>query len=428
MYLTKNRNGTYYTRISLPKSLRDDGFPFSVRTSLQTKVRSTAINRNLSASLFIRQLIDSNDQHFNSKTFKYYIQQNLHLFKTHEFNPKYFLKNVKNEGKEIIEPSNIFDIDTANKEFLIGKEKEDISYRSLNQLKLRTKHFIVWYKQSAKKEISPSLIMQYRNFLISEKRSYKTNRDYMASNSQFLKWCVIVEYIKTNPFEKVSLGQKPIKKKHEQRERWSKSQLLALFEQLNERLNNKKRVHRYADYWIPLICLYSGLRISEACQLSIDNIYKVDDIYIFDVDSADKDVQLKTVNAYRQVPIHSQLIKLGLLAFMELKKSQGSHLLFNEKSEGAYADWSKRIGGRLKSVLQNISLNETNRLTLYGLRHTFIDELQQADVNENIVAELVGHSKRHITYGRYGKKINIKLLKQKIELMAIYNENNIFNF
>ena len=53
---------------------------------------------------------------------------------------------------------------------------------------------------------------------------------------------------------------------------------------------------------------------------------------------------------------------------------------------------------------------------MYGLRHTFIDELQQADVAEHIVAELVGHSKQGITFGRYGKRVNLSLLREKIEL------------
>ena len=51
------------------------------------------------------------------------------------------------------------------------------------------------------------------------------------------------------------------------------------------------------------------------------------------------------------------------------------------------------------------------------MRHTFVDELQQADVAEHIVAELVGHSKEGLTFGRYGKRVSIALLKAKIELI-----------
>jgi len=49
------------------------------------------------------------------------------------------------------------------------------------------------------------------------------------------------------------------------------------------------------------------------------------------------------------------------------------------------------------------------------MRHTFIDELQQADVAEHVVAELAGHSKNGLTFGRYGKRLGIALLREKIE-------------
>ena len=46
MYLSKNSAGTYYTRIILPKPLRDKGFPLAIRTSLEIKERITAIIHN----------------------------------------------------------------------------------------------------------------------------------------------------------------------------------------------------------------------------------------------------------------------------------------------------------------------------------------------------------------------------------------------
>ncbi len=42
MYLSKNASGTYYTRLPLPKVLRDRGLPFAIRTSLCTKDRQLA--------------------------------------------------------------------------------------------------------------------------------------------------------------------------------------------------------------------------------------------------------------------------------------------------------------------------------------------------------------------------------------------------
>ena len=60
------------------------------------------------------------------------------------------------------------------------------------------------------------IAMNYRNFLINEGRSYKTNHNYLSAINQFFKWCTVMEYIPSNPFTKIKLGQKPSKKKHEE--------------------------------------------------------------------------------------------------------------------------------------------------------------------------------------------------------------------
>lgn len=57
MYLSKNASGTYYTRLPLPKSLRDLGLPFAIRTSLCTKDRQLAVDRNLAVAARTRVLI-----------------------------------------------------------------------------------------------------------------------------------------------------------------------------------------------------------------------------------------------------------------------------------------------------------------------------------------------------------------------------------
>ncbi|HEH9429036.1 TPA: hypothetical protein SIA32_004370, partial [Aeromonas sobria] len=82
---------------------------------------------------------------------------------------------------------------------------------------------------------------------------------------------------------------------------------------------------------------------------------------------------------------------------------------------GQDADWSHNLVCRFQRHLTNAGIVGKGRPTIYGMRHTFVDELQQADVAEHIVAELVGHSKEGLTFGRYGKRVSIALLKAKIE-------------
>jgi len=59
MYLFRAPTCTYYTRICLPKNLRDLGFPFDLKVSLLTKHRSLASERNLSVAAKLKSLIRS---------------------------------------------------------------------------------------------------------------------------------------------------------------------------------------------------------------------------------------------------------------------------------------------------------------------------------------------------------------------------------
>ena len=419
MYLIKDRNNTYYTRIPLPKSLRDSGYPFSVKISLNTKVRSTAVDRNLSTSLFIRRLLPYVSSKAPVNQFSTWFQGKVAEFREHGFNSDVIANQATFGGSEILKPSLKVNLSSALAEFIEAKEADQISFRSLNQLNLRINHFIKWSKDVPLSTVTSKIAMNYRNFLINEGRSYKTNHSYLSAINQFFKWCTVMEYIQSNSFEKIKLGQKPSKKKHEERLRWNEEQLDLLFTHLQSRYQiTKYSEFKQADLWVPLLCLYTGMRVSEACQLSVDSIIEVDGVKAFNIDSADEYSNLKTDNAYRQIPVHSLLLDLGFLNFIAKQRSRGKKLLFSEKPDDEYGDWSKKISARFLHILNNLGMKAGNRPTIYGLRHTFIDELQQLDVNENIVAELVGHSKNNITFGRYGKKLNVQLLKEKVELLS----------
>lgn len=80
-----------------------------------------------------------------------------------------------------------------------------------------------------------------------------------------------------------------------------------------------------------------------------------------------------------------------------------------------FNDWSKAFALRFSKVLKQCGFTEKNCPTLHSFRHRFIDELQQAGIEEHVTSELVGHSKRSLTYGRYGKRLNLSVLIQSVE-------------
>ncbi|MBP1184177.1 hypothetical protein [Methylobacterium sp. PvR107] len=69
-----------------------------------------------------------------------------------------------------------------------------------------------------------------------------------------------------------------------------------------------------AAYWFPLIALFSGARRTEIAQLKIGDIRQGDGgIWYLDITNEGADQNLKTVSSARSVPVHRELIRLGLL-------------------------------------------------------------------------------------------------------------------
>ncbi|MGR5540795.1 hypothetical protein ACPV5V_19705, partial [Vibrio campbellii] len=70
MYLFRAPNSTYYTRICLPKPLRDNGFPFDLKISLLTKRRDEAVERNFILVPPLKKLIDEAFQENDATSFR----------------------------------------------------------------------------------------------------------------------------------------------------------------------------------------------------------------------------------------------------------------------------------------------------------------------------------------------------------------------
>ncbi|WP_265434297.1 tyrosine-type recombinase/integrase [Aeromonas salmonicida] len=417
MYLSKNASGTYYTRLPLPKVLRDRGLPFAIRTSLCTKERQLAVDRNLAVAARARALIAATPADATPRSFYRWIRAEIDAFKAAGFAvPLVSSQSIASPAESSPCPAKGIALTQALTQFLDAKSSEGIQHKSVGQLQVRINAFITWAKGLRVDEVMPTQAQEYRNGLLRKADiSFKTKTDHLAALKQFFRWCVALDYCSRNPFDGLTAGKKPNKRADEERVRWYRPQLAQLFASLRSKQSQKGKKLKIQDWWVPLLCLYAGLRPSEACQLKTQNIKQVEGIWCLMVDAGEADQQLKTVNAYRTVPLHSALIGHQFLDYVESRRSQGKVFLFDDQPSGKDDDWAHNITCRFQRHLNEAGIVGQGRPTLYGLRHTFIDELQQADVAEHVVAELAGHSKNGLTFGRYGKRVNIRLLNEKIQ-------------
>ncbi|MBE0438078.1 MAG: site-specific integrase [Methylomicrobium sp.] len=135
--------------------------------------------------------------------------------------------------------------------------------------------------------------------------------------------------------------------------------------------------------WLPLIGLHTGARVNEVCQLNpLEDILQDAEtgiwyFYFTDETATAESVvkSIKTNSSRRIVPIHSSLINLGILNYIEHIKADSHKLIFpqwrprNGKASANACKWFSRY-------LTDIGLRDeapgSKLIGFHSFRHTFI--------------------------------------------------------
>ncbi|WP_157946801.1 tyrosine-type recombinase/integrase [Thalassobius sp. I31.1] len=96
-------------------------------------------------------------------------------------------------------------------------------------------------------------------------------------------------------------------------------QIQKLFTELTD--NSSKLVKKESHKWATLLAMFTGARLNEICQIEIADIQQTDGIWVLNItDEGENNKRLKARASKRQVPLHSELIRLGFPAFIESRK------------------------------------------------------------------------------------------------------------
>jgi integrase len=221
-------------------------------------------------------------------------------------------------------------------------------------------------------------------------------------------------YRTDNPVEGLKVQQN--RRADEERKAYSRDDLKKITAALPSPAKQPER------YWVPMIAMYSGMRLGEVCGLHVADIKQVDGVWCFDVNE-DGDKRLKTASSTRLVPIHPTLISKGLLTFaealLEKRKVRLWSNLVRRECDGycpALGNWFGRFNRK--------HITEDRLKTFHSLRHSFADTLKQIGVQESLISELMGHANDSITTGRYGKRYQPKILMEAITMIC-YEDGDV---
>lgn len=183
---------------------------------------------------------------------------------------------------------------------------------------------------------------------------------------------------------------------------FSSDDLIALFHSHDYRQHSFKKP---SQFWMPLIGLYTGARIDELAALSL-SAFRTEDgipaVMLSDVDTTDGG---KNEHSPRLVPIHQQLLGLGLLQYVEKLKLAGHQRLFPDIGKAFRDGFGKRTTDDFIAYRRSVGVGkgkgERSQQVFHSFRSTLAVKFFQIGIDGDLSRRLTGHAAIDVHQGTY---------------------------
>lgn len=173
---------------------------------------------------------------------------------------------------------------------------------------------------------------------------------------------------------------------------WEAFDLVAL--QLIFKPDNLARVRTEHVRWAALIGLYTGARVSEIAQLYLADFAEEQGVPCMRITTDSDGQSLKTAASRRVVPIHPDLVQLGLLDRVDRLRREEKTRLFPEMRIDGRAGAGNSISKGFGFHLNRLGIRprrSTGTLGFHSLRKTVVQELQASGLPAERRRAFVGH-------------------------------------
>lgn len=238
----------------------------------------------------------------------------------------------------------------------------------------------------------------------------KTIKRHFSALSQYWIWLRQRGHVDENIFSGFTFpGTKSSKKK---RDIWSAEDLERL---IRAEWFGADRKSSY--YWMPLVGLFSGMRLEEIARLRPQHdVVEVDGIWVFELQDHPDGWSPKTEAGERTVPVHSALIELGFIDFVKQRRRQNAERVFGDLQPGGP---DQKYGYRFSREFskRKIALGVGKKTCFHSFRHTVRDYLESEDLEERWIDGVLGHERPQASEGArtYKKSLRVARAKEVIE-------------
>lgn len=186
---------------------------------------------------------------------------------------------------------------------------------------------------------------------------------------------------------------------------------------------NAKQAWRF---WLPLLCLLMGMRPKEVCQMYLSDVKKTANgtpyAHIIATDVENGDISpggikktTKTESSKRKIPIHPELVRIGLLDYVTEAKKANETMFLPGLKVNKYGNLASYPLKRFREKFLPEALTIGKRQTFYSFRHSFRDALRRIEASPEILQALGGWSQGNLVSENYGGEYEPEQLLKYVE-------------
>lgn len=148
-----------------------------------------------------------------------------------------------------------------------------------------------------------------------------------------------------------------------------------------------KKEKRFDRRFIPAIAMFSGMRQSEICQLKRADVIEEEGVWYFRVAEEEEGQSVKSKAGLRKIPIHSQLIAIGILNYIKSIRSGSLWPKLNPDNKG-------RLSGAIQKWFTRINrahVTTDPAKTFHSTRHSVTTVLMNSGEQRHLYQKIIGH-------------------------------------
>lgn len=289
----------------------------------------------------------------------------------------------------------------------IGKHKDDG-----RNWTYPVKHLIGFLQHDDARKVTRRNLLDWRDALIASGMSPKTVADkYLAAVRAVLRWAHENERLPTN--EAATVKQQTPRKVSTRERGYTTAEAVKILKatigyepaQVANPANRESAHIAAAKRWVPLLCAFTGARVTELTQLRKQDFRVEDGRWVLRITPEAGSVK---TGQYRDVPLHRQVVELGFIDF--LKGADPGPLFHRAKSVERYHAAASGISGKISQWLQSLGLVPDEVQPLYGWRHRFKTLGFELGAPGRVLDAIQGHPGKTAS-DRYGDVTNAAKLR-----------------